>query len=140
MERANESTSLFNPYIFKTVAYSPETGRNPRMKSSRPVLIRDFLIFWLKLWLDSFKDVILIQISIVAVIIDLLLGNRRTRLFYSVMKLGERFDLWLNLHGALAHGETSGDGLFGGSKAGSKTLLGKIEQIVRGGDEPRGSG
>ena len=110
------------------------------MKSSRPVLIRDFLIFWLKLWLDSFKDVILIQISIVAVIIDLLLGNRRTRLFYSVMKLGERFDLWLNLHGALAHGEASGDGLFGGSKAGSKTLLGKIEQIVRGGDEPRGSG
>ena len=110
------------------------------MKSSRSVLIRDFLIFWLKLWLDSFKDVILIQISIVAVIIDLLLGRKRTRLFYSVMRLGERFDLWLNLHGALADGEASGDGLFGGSKAGSKTLLGQLEQMVRGGDEPRGSG
>ena len=110
------------------------------MKSSRSVLIRDFLIFWLKLWLDSFKDVVLIQISIVAVIIDLLLGKKRTRLFYTVMRLGERFDLWLNLHGALADGEASGDGLFGGSKAGSKTLLGQLEQMDRGGDEPRGRG
>lgn len=107
------------------------------MQSPRRVLIRDFLIFWLKLWLDSFKDFVLIQISVVAVIIDLILGGKK-RLFYSVMKMGERFDLWLNLHGALADGEASGDGLFGGSKAGSKTLLGQLEQLVRGGDEPRG--
>lgn len=107
------------------------------MKSSRGVLVRDFLIFWLKLWLDSFKDVVLIQISVVAVVIDFLLFGR-ARLFYSVMKMGERFDLWLNLHGALAEAEASGDGLFGGSKAGSKTLLGQLEQLVRGGDEPRG--
>jgi len=106
------------------------------MRSSRGVLIRDFLIFWLKLWLDSFKDFVLIQLSIVAVVIDLLMG-RRTRLFYAVMRLGERFDLWLNLHGALADGEASGDGLFGGSKAGSKTLVGQLEQVFRGGDEPR---
>ncbi len=107
------------------------------MKPSRGVLIRDFLIFWLKLWLDSFKDFILIQISIVAVIIDLLTGSR-AQLFYSVMRLGEWFDLWLNLHGALADGEATGDGLFGGSKAGSKTLVGQLEQVFRGGDEPRG--
>lgn len=107
------------------------------MQSSRSVLVRDFLIFWLKLWLDSFKDFVLIQISIVAVIIDFIFGGR-ARLFYWVMRLGERFDLWLNLHGALAEGEASGDGLFGGSKAGSKTLVGQLEQVFRGGDEPRG--
>ena len=63
--------------------------------------------------------------------------GRRTRLFYKVMHLGERIDLWLNLHGAVAKGERTGDGLFGGSEAGSPTLLGQLEQTFRGGDEPR---
>jgi hypothetical protein len=107
------------------------------MKATRSVLIRDFLIFWLKLWLDGFKDFVMIQLSIVAVIFDLFFGGRRNRLFYKVMRLGERIDLWLNLHGALAHGEDTGDGLFGGSRAGSPTLVGKLEQAIRGGDEPR---
>jgi hypothetical protein len=107
------------------------------MQASRSVLIRDFLIFWLKLWLDGLKDLLMIQLSVVAVAFDLLFGGRRKRLFYKVMRLGERIDLWLNLHGALAAGESSGDGLFGGSRAGSWSLVGKIEQAVRGGDQPR---
>lgn len=107
------------------------------MRATRPVLIRDFLIFWLKLFLDGFKDVFLLQASIVAVVIDLLFGGKRKRLFYRVMRLGERIDLWLNLHGAIKQGEETGDGLFGGSRAGSDTLLGQLEQAVRGGDEPR---
>jgi len=109
------------------------------MRATRPVLIRDFLIFWLKLFLDGFKDVFLLQASIVAVVVDLFFGGNRKRVFYKVMQLGERIDLWLNLHGAIKKGEESGDGLFGGSRAGSDTLLGQIEQAVRGGDEPRRS-
>jgi len=100
-------------------------------------LIRDFLIFQLKLVLDGFKDVFLFQASVVALILDLFFGGKRKRLFYKVMALGERIDLWLNLHGAITRGEGSGDGLFGGSKAGSDSLVGQIEQAVRGGDEPR---
>ena len=73
----------------------------------------------------------------VAVVLDLLFSGRRKRLLYKVMHLGERFDLWLNLHGALTRGEATGDGLFGGSRAGSETMVGKLEQLVRGGDEPR---
>lgn len=107
------------------------------MTASRPVLIRDFLIFQLKLVLDGFKDVFLFQASIVAVVIDLFFSGRRKRLFYRVMRLGERIDLWLNLHGAITRMRESQDGLFGGSKAGSDSLLGQIEQAVRGGDEPR---
>jgi hypothetical protein len=107
------------------------------MQASRGVLIRDFLIFMAKLWLDGFKDLLLIQLSIVAVVLDLLFSGGRKRLLYRVMYLGEKFDLWLNLHGALARGEATGDGLFGGSKAGSATMVGKLEQMVRGGDEPR---
>jgi len=69
--------------------------------------------------------------------LDLFFGGRRRRLFYKVIRLGERIDLWLNLHGALSKAEETGDGLFGGSRAGSKTMLGQLEQAVRGGDEPR---
>jgi len=108
------------------------------MEASRPVLIRDFIIFSIKLLLDALKDVFLLKASIVAVILDLFLGGKRRRIFYAVMRLGERFDLWLNLHGALSGPEDgSGDGLFGRSKAGSDTLLGQLEQAVRGGDVPR---
>lgn len=108
------------------------------MRASRPVLLRDFVIFLTKLVLDALKDVFLFKASIVAVILDLFFGGRRRRIFYAVMRLGERFDLWLNLHGALsAPDDGTGDGLFGSSKAGSDTLLGQLEQALRGGDEPR---
>ena len=107
------------------------------MQATRPILVRDFLIFQLKLVLDGFKDLFLFWAGIVAVVIDLFFSGKRKRIFYKVMKLGERIDLWLNLHGAMDRGEESGDGLFGGSKAGSDSFVGKIEQVVRGGDEPR---
>ena len=41
--------------------------------------------------------------------------------------MSERFDLWLNLHGAALRAESDEDGLFGVSEAGSNTLLGKLE-------------
>ena len=107
------------------------------MRATRLVLLRDFVIFQLKLWLDGFKDLLLIQLSVVALVFDLLFGGNRKRLFYKVIRMGERFDLWLNLHGALSKDGDAGDGLFGASRAGSPTLLGQIEQAVRGGDEPR---
>ena len=107
------------------------------MRASRKVLIRDFLIFQVKLWLDGFKDLLMIQLSLVAVVVDLFFGGTRKRLFYKVIELGERIDLWLNLHGALSRGDETGDGLFGSSRAGTKTMLGQLEQAVRGGDEPR---
>ncbi|MFH1763592.1 MAG: hypothetical protein ABIF09_05300 [Gemmatimonadota bacterium] len=107
------------------------------MQASRSVLLRDFFIFQLKLWADGFKDLVMIQLSLVAVVVDLFFGGTRKRLFYKVIKLGERIDLWLNLHGALSRGDGTGDGLFGGSRAGAKTMLGQLEQAVRGGDEPR---
>lgn len=106
--------------------------------ATRNVTIRDFLIFQLKLVIDGAKDLAVFHLSIVAVILDVLSGKgRRPRLFYSVLRLSERLDLWLNLHGAVEHLDETDDGLFGASKAGSDSLLGKLEQMVRGGDEPR---
>lgn len=104
----------------------------------RPVLLRDFLIFQLKLLLDGAKDVVLFQMSIVAALIDLVRGRRhRPVAFYRVLRLSERFDLWLNLNAAASTASLNNDGLFGASRAGSPTLVGKLEQMFRGGDVPR---
>lgn len=108
--------------------------------ASRGVTFRDFVIFQLKLALDGIKDVIVFNLSIVAMLVDLVAGRgKRPRLFYSVLRISERFDAWINLHGVAERMEGDGgeDGLFGSSKAGSDTMVGQLEQWVRGGDEPR---
>ena len=110
------------------------------IQANRKVTARDFAIFQLKLVLDGLKDLVLFNVSIVALLLDLVAGGgKRPRVFYSVLRASERFDLWLNLNGALElmDGGDDEDGLFGASAAGSDTLLGQIEQLVRGGDEPR---
>ena len=110
------------------------------MVTSRRVTLRDFTIFQLKLALDGFKDVVVFGLSIAAIVLDFIAGRgQRPRLFYSVVRISERFDAWLNLHSAVQrlYESESEDGLFGGSEAGSDTLIGQIEQLVRGGDEPK---
>lgn len=106
---------------------------DPRTKVS----IRDFAIFQLKLLIDGFKDGTVFTVSFAAFGIDLIFKRHgQRRLFYKVMRVSERFDLWLNLHGAAERAEGNVDGLFGESQAGSDTLLGKLEELARGGDEP----
>jgi hypothetical protein len=107
--------------------------------ATRQVTIRDFAIFQLKLVADGLKDILVFNLSIGALVLDLLSGaGRRPRLVYSVLRMSERFDLWLNLHGAVRGLDDTDDGLFGASEAGSDTMLGKLEQMVRGGDERPG--
>src|SRR5690554_3606571 len=108
--------------------------------ASRGVTFRDFAIFQLKLVLDGFKDLFVFNLSIGAMVVDMLSGRgKRPRLFYSVLRTSERFDAWLNLHGVVQRMDDEGgeDGLFGASEAGSDSLVGRLEQWVRGGDEPR---
>ncbi len=101
------------------------------------VSVRDFAIFQLKLLIDGFKDGAVFAMSFVAFGVDLVFRRHgRRRWFYRMMRVSEKFDLWLNLHGATQEAESDADGLFGQSEAGSDTMLGQIEQIVRGGDEP----
>lgn len=106
------------------------------MLATRRTTLRDFLIFQLKLVLDGLKDVFVFNLSILAVLVDLVGGGRRRRYFYSVMRASERFDLWLNLHHSSLEAEAHRDGLFGVSRAGSDTFVGTLEKWVRGGDEP----
>lgn len=122
---------------YRTEFPKRSTSRLPRSGGvSRWVILRDLALFQLKLFMDGFIDVVLAPISIGAAIVEIFFaGERRGRLFYSIMRFGERADLWLNLYGASRRADA--DGLFGGSRAGSDTLLGELEQRLRGGDEPR---
>jgi hypothetical protein len=104
------------------------------------VTLWDFVILQSKLALDGLVDAVVFGLSIGAMVLDFIASRgRRPRLFYSVVRAHARLDTWLNLHGAgERHHETDAeDGLFGGGEAGSDVLIGKIEQLVRGGDESK---
>lgn len=121
-------------------AGAEQSSRTPYLHQGHGVLLRDVLIFQVKLLLDGLKDVVLVQLSIGAAILDFVLGRKgRPLLFYRVLRASERFDLWLNLNGAATQAESTPDGLFGASEAGSNSLLGKLEQLVRGKVETRGA-
>ena len=100
--------------------------------AKKGTLVRDLLIFQLKLVLDGVKGVVLIQVSLFAALFDLLFGRPgRPLVFYNVLRLSERIDLWLNLYGASRRAEEDADGLFGTSPAGADSLLGKLEELVK---------
>jgi hypothetical protein len=105
-----------------------EVNHRPRAR----VLLRDLAIFQLKLVMDGFKDLFLTHLAFGAALLDLLARRRPATRFYSVVRASERFDLWLNLHGAAREAAEHEDGLFGTSEAGADSLLGKIEEIVVG--------
>ena len=112
----------------------------PMTVASRSVTLRDFAIFQMKLFLDGMKDFVAIWLSTGAIILDFIAGRgKKPRLFYSVVRASERFDKWINLHSVVQRMEETGtdDGLFGASTAGDDSLIGQIEQLVRGGDTPR---
>lgn len=126
------------PTTEKPTTEKPTTEK-PMTVASRGVTLRDFVIFQLKLVLDGTKDFFAIWLSVGAIVLDLISGRGdRPRLFYSVVRASERFDRWINLHGALEEMDATEtvDGLFGASRAGDDTFVGRIEELVRGGDEP----
>lgn len=104
---------------------------------TRWVILRDLAIFQIKLALDGLKDVIFIPISFGAAVLDIFFPGRRPgERFYFIMRAGERFERWLDLFGAAEKASALDDGLFGASRAGSPTMLGRLEAIVIGGEEP----
>jgi len=87
-------------------------ARSPSADNPRSVVLRDLLLFQMKLWLDGLKDIVLSPLSIVACVLDVLFRRTdQSSLFYGVMRLGERFDLWLNLYAPAKRADASPDGL-----------------------------
>ena len=87
----------------------------PPTKSSLPavtrrVTFRDFVVFQVKLALEGVKDLVAINLSIVAMVIDIIAGaGKRPRRFYAVMRLCQRFDRWLRLYSAKGFAATGHD-------------------------------
>jgi hypothetical protein len=107
------------------------------MNRAKRVVLRDLMIFQVKLFLDGVKDLVLSPVAVLAAAADLLFPGRVTgHRFYMVMSVGEKFDGWLNLFGAADSASAEADGLFGASRAGSATLLGQLEAMVLGREEP----
>jgi hypothetical protein len=107
--------------------------RERRMQPHQRVLLRDVGIFLVKLWIDGLKDVVLTVVCLGAAGIDFVRGPREGGLlFYRAMRWSERFDLWLNLYGASEQAAHNEEGLFGVSRSGSPTFLGKLEEMTGG--------
>lgn len=111
------------------------------MSHSKAVLLRDLVIFQIKLVMDGMKDLVLMPLTIGAAAIDIVFPGRRPgHRFYLVMALGERFDRWLNLFSASDNADASKDGLFGRGRAGRNTMLGELDDLLFGGDRSAADG
>ena len=64
-------------------------------------LIRDLIVFQVKLGLDGLRDLLFSPLSITAAVIDLITGGEHPgRYFYAVLAAGGRTEGWINLFGA----------------------------------------
>jgi hypothetical protein len=70
-----------------------------RAASDRWVLIRDALVFQVKLALDALRDLVLSPVSLAAALVGLVVPERRP-LFYDLLALGRRSERWIDLFGA----------------------------------------
>lgn len=74
-------------------------------RGSRWQLMRDVVVFQIKLGMEAVLDITLIPTSLAAAGLDLLLGNwRRPRWFHAVLRFGERCEQRINLWGVPATG------------------------------------
>jgi hypothetical protein len=76
--------------------------RPPRDDPDRRwILIRDLLVFTVKAGVEAVRDIVMIPVAAVAGLVGLILdAGRPDRLFREMLRLGQRFDDWLDLFGA----------------------------------------
>lgn len=68
--------------------------------SKRGALIRNTVVFQLKLMADGFRDLLLLPISLIAALIGLLRGgDEPEREFNQVIEVGRSSEEWINLFG-----------------------------------------
>lgn len=67
---------------------------------TRRRVIRDALVFQVKLVFDGLRDVLLSPASLVAAAIGVLMSRNPGEPFYRLLKMGKRTERWLNLFGA----------------------------------------
>lgn len=126
---------------------NPIWDESPRLRKLTPeqkrgaVVMRDLAVFQLKLFLDGLVDLVMMPISIGAAAMDLIApSGTKGRRFYAVMVMAEKIDRWLNLYSASQAADREAEGLFGATRAGADSLLGHLEKMVLGHEEPEEPG
>lgn len=96
------------------------------MSNKRFPVLRDVIIFQVKLLVDGLRDLLLSPISILAAFIDLLVpGDDGGKRFYRVVKFGRRTEQWINLFGMAEKHDPEAP------PAGIDVLLAELEALVR---------
>ena len=94
--------------------------------SKRTVLVRNTLVFQLKLMADGFRDLLLLPVSLIAAVIGLLRGgDEPEREFNQVIEVGRESEQWINLFG---NHEVSQDAH---AVASMDTLFAKVEESLK---------
>jgi hypothetical protein len=96
---------------------------------SRWRLARDLGVFEAKLLVDGLKDIVLAPLALAAVVADMVMPEESRGVFLrAVIRLGERFERWLNLYGMRRRARTRSildDG-------GSDLIIDYLENTARG--------
>jgi hypothetical protein len=97
---------------------------NPK-SPSRWRLLRDVVVFQIKLAMEALLDITLIPVSLVAAGLDLVLGNwRQPRWFHAVLRFGERCERWIDVWGVATSGSEA-------PRSEADALLSNIETLLR---------
>lgn len=96
------------------------------MANKRFPVVRDVIVFQVKLLVDGLRDLLLSPASIIAALIDLLVpGDDGGRRFYGVVKFGRRTEQWINLFGMAEKHDP------GAPPAGIDVVLAELEGLMR---------
>ncbi|MCM2310076.1 MAG: hypothetical protein NDI84_01625 [Steroidobacteraceae bacterium] len=97
---------------------------NSAKRGSRLRLLRDVVVFQVKLGLEALLDITLIPVSLAAAGLDLLLGNwRQPRWFHAVLRFGERCERRIDLWGVGQNAEVA--------EAEVDAVMRSIETLIR---------
>ena len=94
--------------------------------SKRGTLVRDAVVFQLKLMADGLRDLVLLPLSLIATLVGLVRGgDEPEREFVQVLRLGRRSEIWINLfgrHGTREHSNAT---------ASIDALFDKVEETLK---------
>lgn len=87
--------------IFRLIVNADTKQEEQQNAPDRWTLIRDLVVFQVKLAFDAMRDLLLVPISIGAGIVSLLKsGDGPGTEFYDLLRFGRRSERWINLFGA----------------------------------------
>ena len=100
-------------------------------RQSRWPLVRQGIVFQLKLGLDAVRDILMSPVSIVLIVADIVMGNNHQQSYFNrLMRLGKKSDHWINLFAVdLPNAESEVDEVVADSNV--DFWFSKIETVIK---------